>query len=341
MIPELIGLDYKSASPEIRKQFYLSSSKIKEIYETLVEPVVILSTCNRTEFYFLSNNEFETAEEKLSKIFGSRGIPHCCFYKKQGQEVVNHLLEVAVGLHSMLLGENEILGQIETTYQIASEIFPDGYDLTIFREAIKTARRIRERTKIGTHSVSLTSLTVKEICRSYPAMHGFKVLVLGQGTIATKLARALKYQGFNVTLLTRRIPETPIQDVDYCQWNRLASSLQEHPIIIAATTAPHTLIREEHAPWVKDKLLIDLAFPYNIDRKLTQTEDCVIRDLDYFRQCSEVNLTKKRNSAQAALSLCRIATIRICDKLKIGEGISRHGCHEQQSRLRSFGDAQS
>lgn len=317
MGPSLIGLDFKSAPPEIRQRFHLSSSKVEEIYRTFAKPVIVLSTCNRTEIYLWDQAARETIWQTLQTIFPDKEIPLGCFYEKHGREAVQHLMELAVGLHSMLLGESEILGQIETAYRIASENSAMMGDLgEVFRETLKAARKIRERSRIGAHSTSQTSLAVKEICRSYPSQ-GTKVLVLGQGAMASKLARALCYQGFKVTILARRITENPIQDVNYYQWNLLIPKLQEHSVIIAATTAPHTLIREEHIPWVRGKLLLDLAFPYNIERNLARKADCTIRDLEYFRKCSEANLGKKRNAAQAAMSLCQVAALRICDKLSI------------------------
>lgn len=323
MALSVIGIDFYSAKPEVRARFHLSAKQIDYLYQWMHEPMIILSTCNRTEIY--SDCPQQDPEvflgDLLRRIFPGQRITFDDFYFYQDCAAVRHLLELATGLRSMLLGETEIKGQIEKAVQTACERVGDLRELgQIFRSALGFAKEIRNRSKLGEHSTSLTSLVVKAIEQFTGSMSGRCIAVLGQGEIASKLARALTYHGCSLQIVTRRLDNRNVQGANYLSWDHLEQALVDAEIVIAATSAPHTLIHEEHARVLQGKLLIDLAFPRNIETSLVEKAHCTLWDLEHFKQLSEANLGKKRSAAKVAEIMCYDAALGVWAKVQSSHG---------------------
>jgi glutamyl-tRNA reductase len=323
MAPSLIGIDFNSAAPEVRERFHLSAKRIADLYQLIQVPMVILSTCNRTEIY--ASSPLQEADlfmqDLLSRIFPGETIPIDDFYLVHGEDAIRHLLELATGLQSMLLGETEIKGQIEKAFQTALQLSDDLGELAkVFRLAQSFANAVRTRSKLGEHSTSLTSLVVKAVEALDQPMAGLQVAVLGQGEIASKVARALSYHGCSLRIVTRRFAARDLRDADYLGWDRLEEALADSAIVIAATSAPHTLVHNEHARLLQGKLLIDLSFPRNIETSLIETAGCTLWDLEYFKSLSEANLERKRSAAKVAEAMCCDGAMRIWEKINRGHG---------------------
>lgn len=314
---QVIGIDFHSAPSEYRKTFHLTLKQLTDIYQRDLFPVetIILSTCNRTELYFYTNRPVSFYWEILKVFNDQQPVKRDFFYHFSGQEVILHLLELATGLQSMIIGETEILGQIAGAYEIPGKLGKETPVLsTLIKKVLQFARHIRVQSGIGKHSTSLTTLLMKELKNHYGNTAERRALVLGNGEIAQKTIQVLLYNGIQTTMLTRKRLEKPFNFVgDFAAvygYENLLQLIEVADVIIAATSAPHLLIKEEHRPFLSDKLLIDFSFPRNIDPALSQNSN-PIWDLDYFGVISRQNLQLEQEAAVKAKILCKQASLKI------------------------------
>jgi glutamyl-tRNA reductase len=309
----MIGIDFNSAASEYRRVFHLSLKQLTALYQKDLFPAetIILSTCNRTEFYFYGNHPADFYWKLIEVLNNDQSVQREMFYQYQAEAVILHLLELAVGLKSMIIGETEILGQIATAGELPAKLGKKSPVLSrLFIKSLLFARRIRVQSGIGGHSTALTTLLVKELKHYYGKLVNRPVLVLGNGEIAQKAAQVLLYNGLRVTVLTRKNlwkPSAIIGDITVVYgYENLPQFITANDILIAATSAPHLLIREEQRPILSGKLMIDLSFPPNIDPALSQSGN-PIWDLDYFGALSRRNLELEQLAVVKADCLCKQA----------------------------------
>lgn len=319
----VIGVDFTSATPETRAAFHLTPSQIIQIYQQEQLPEsLILSTCNRTEFYFLGLESVQTGLRFLETVFGKSINPEQ-FYIYQESEAWLHLLELAVGLKSMIVGETEILGQIQAALQLRRGFGRFGREQGRgFERIIAAARRIRQQTNIGGFSSSLYTLVMRELKRVSPRFDNLSALILGNGVIARKLAQTFRNHRLATTILSRgngikrhAQPQPVLDDVKMVfGYDHLHDLLAAHSVIVAATAAPHYILKPEHSGLLQGKILIDLAFPRNIDPVLGLSDSCRLWDLEHFALISRANLKSKTEAVAAAKMLCASALERIVKK---------------------------
>ncbi|HPT87974.1 MAG TPA: hypothetical protein PL004_08995 [Bacillota bacterium] len=320
----VLGIDFNSAPPEIRARFHLTSSQIAEVYNLHVIPVpmMILSTCNRTECYMMGSETTEKSFAHLEKVF-DESIERRYFYHYAGTEAWLHLLELAVGLKSMLIGETEILGQLQDAIQWS--VNHGGMTREhqqVLGQIVAAARRIRHQTKIGGFSSSLYTLILRELKESQKNLDGLRVLTLGNGVIARNLVQALCHHGVSTTILARNggkkhgKPQPVIPGVRIVfGYDHLPGLLREHQVIVTATAAPHYLVKAEHRELLQGKCLIDLSFPRNIDPLLGRNGGCQLLDLEYFACLSAANRLHKAQAVIDARNQCLASLNRIILKL--------------------------
>lgn len=317
----LIGIDFNSAAEAVRAACHLSPGQIERIYQNHSGPaeLLILSTCNRTEFYFYGLDKRQ-AWRRLEKIFEGLWPERKNFYIYQDQAVCLHLMELATGLKSMLIGETEILGQVRAAWQRYLQSIPGNGQLgELFRKGLSYARRIRQQTDIGGYSASLTTLVIKTLKKAGARLRDESVLILGNGPLGQKLARIFLAHDLPTVILTRglgvkRRPR-PQQLIDGVRivfgYDHLERLLLSHSIVVAATGAPHYVLKREHARLLEGKFLLDLAFPRNIDPVLADIARGKIWDLDYFGKMSEANRQNKVVAIAEARCRCIVAAEQI------------------------------
>ena len=324
----LVGIDYNSAAHQVRARYHLTRQRIAAIYseKSVPEETVILATCNRTEFYFWGTGRAEEAFGYLQGIYQEDLNPQG-FYYYSGETALLHLLELAVGLKSMLVEGTEILGQIETARQVASQFRERRLFLgELFQRVITAARRIRHKTNIGGYSSSLSTLVLRELKQLGVALPQRTALILGNGEIGQKLAQAFHYQNIATTILTRgagskkRVKPCKLVEgvTTVFGYEHLEELLAQHDTVIAATAAPHYIIKPELCRGLAPKVVIDLAFPRNVDPAIGNLQHWALWDLEYFARLEAANRQKKAKAIKSAQELCRQARQRIATALGTG-----------------------
>ncbi|HBF38256.1 MAG TPA: hypothetical protein DDW50_13155 [Firmicutes bacterium] len=314
---QMIGINFHSAPPEYRKLFHLTFNQLTEVYQQDLFPAetLILSTCNRTEFYFYANRSVPFCWELLKVFTDQQSVKREFFYQYSGQEVIFHLLELSTGLRSMIIGETEILGQIAGACEVPGKLGRETPILSaLFKKTLQFARRIRVQSLIGKHSTSLTTLMMKELKHHFDDPAQQRVLVLGNGEIAQKTIQVLLYNGLQTMMLTRKRLAKPLDFVGDLTpvygYENLPRLMMANEVIIAATSAPHLLIKEEHRLLLSGKLLIDFSFPHNIDPALSKNGN-FLWDLDYFGAISRRNSQLEQLAVMKAKALCQQASGKI------------------------------
>lgn len=241
---------------------------------------VLLNTCNRSELY--STDDIECNG----------------FRKAEDIEAAKHLFVVACGLDSMVLGENEILGQVRQAYKTArSEGHCSKILSNVFESACRLGGRVRAKTKISDGKTSIASLAVDYVLGQdqYPVG---EVLVVGSGTMGSKIACALKNKKIKQIFLANRRMERAKwlaekvggKVVDY---GRISEFLGKTSVVFTATGAPHPIIRPEMLSAGARVLFVDLGMPYDVSDEVGDLENAEVVRLDYFRGIAEKNALKK------------------------------------------------
>lgn len=300
----LVGANHRTAPTAVRERVALGASD-SSLVATLREeigPVVVLSTCNRTEIYcWIAGRPKRAAGTVARSLAAHAGIaagalePH--LYMALGGEAARHVMRVAAGLDSLVLGEAEILGQVRAAWQQAQAAGHLGSGLdSLFRRAVTVARRIRAETGLSYHP-SIAALAVQIADRELGGLAGRRVAVLGAGATGKSVTRELLGAGARVLLVNRsaaRAAEVAATlrtrfasaAMDVAPLDQLAESLRDCDAVIAATASPEpvvgsaTVAEAMAARAGRPLLLLDVAVPRDVDPAVRAVPGARLLDMD-------------------------------------------------------------
>ncbi len=340
----VLGLNHKSAPVEVREKLALSPSRLAQALQALRAPLAdsaiaeaaILSTCNRAEFYVLGSAQAAAQLERFLAEQLAPGFdlePH--LYGFEGAEAVRHLLRVACGLDSLVLGESEIQGQVKSALSSSREAGACGPILDeLFRRAIAGGKRARSETAIGRGALNVGSAAVELARQIFGPLAGHTVLILGAGKMSSLTAQHLVSSGARRILVANRTYERaaelanlfahrdardttsreflagiPGAQAQAVTWDEFPRRLVEADIVISSTRAPHLVLQHEHvltamrARHGRPLFLIDIAVPRDIDPRAHQIENVFLYDID------DLAAVVESNRAQRAAELSRVEAI--------------------------------
>jgi glutamyl-tRNA reductase len=289
------GISHKTAPVELREQLAVKQSEIVDLAFVLkcfghLDEIVLLSTCNRIEIYGTLRHATRHIKSLLQLLCPERRDldPHIYLY--EGAVAVRHLLSVAAGLDSMILGETEIIGQIKNAYEIARNAGLTGGVLNrLFQRAFQATKEIRTRTGIGRGTVSIKSTAVELIRKTDLSQQS--IMVLGAGEMAECCLRLLVKKGARSILVANRSFDRAIDlAIQYGgQAVCLGDCLFEMPdvdVVIAATSSAETLLYRDDIERLMEArrhrplLLVDLAVPRNIEPTVGGLENVSLYNID-------------------------------------------------------------
>ena len=275
-------------------------SKFKE-YSGLDE-CVILQTCNRVELFGTGKN---CNIEKIKKTWASlAGLEESAFLDalelSKDEEVYNHLLKLTSGLDSMVVGEEQILGQIKDSITTARTIKASGERLnTLFDKSVRIGTRIRNTTGINKGGISVGSMAVKLAEENIDNLKSKQVLLIGTGEVSTLVAKSLSRRGYQFKVTSRTLQRsnafcetmggTPVKFED------ILSSFQKYDVIFVATTAPYFLvsydkIREAISEKHSGMMILDLSNPRTVDERVATILGIKLLNLDQIAEMVDKNL---------------------------------------------------
>jgi glutamyl-tRNA reductase len=331
----VVGLSHRTAPVEIRERLSipeqsLEASLLRLRSDEQVLEASILSTCNRLEIYTLLRHPDDGIEAVGSFLTQVSGLsleelgPHLFTYHHE--EAVAHLLRVAAGLDSLVLGEGQILSQVKKMVRLGQEYRSVGPILNrLLNQAVSTGKRVRTETNLGTGAVSISSAAVELAQLKVGQARGLdelvslehqQVAVVGAGRMARLLLQHLQSKGCRgVVLLNRTVaraealaadfPQLPVQcrpltDLDHC--------LSTCSLVFTSTAAEEPVIttsRLEHLNRRSSLMLIDIGVPRNISSDVSQLAGVESFDVDDLQEVVARNQEARREMAAEAEVLLR------------------------------------
>lgn len=317
----LLSISHKAAPVTIREFFGFSVAEQKDMMERLcqqkiIEECVILATCNRTELYVYSKSKsqdvFRVMKKALLVAAGQEENDEITKYiwRYYGESAIHHLFQVAAGLDSMVIGEDQILGQVKQAHETARNMGRcKTYLNTLFRDCVTGAKKVKTATDLSRASVSTASLAIKAAATQLGGLEHKKVMIIGaSGKIGSILLKNLQgIQGIDlyVTTRNRSLSKKIHGDVGYSEveYDDRYSYIEEMDVIASATASPHyTILYNEIKEYVatRQKVFLDLAVPTDIESKIGTIEGYSYFNMDDFNFVAQSNNEKKKKAAQMA-----------------------------------------
>lgn len=307
--------------------------------------VALLSTCNRTEVYALTEGDGSGLVEWLAMYPEGSTDLSAYLYQHRGVQAVQHLFRVAAGLDSMVLGEPQVLGQVKQAWVTArAQGTLHGPLDRLFQHAFATAKRARTDTRIGAHPVSVASAAVRLAQNVFARLDESTVLLIGAGETIELAARHLS-EGKVRRLLVANRTLVHAQDIATrhggvaLPLSELNRHLAEADVVFSATASRETVVKRvqveaalatrRHRPM----LLVDLAVPRDVDPDVAQLKDAYLYTVDDLERAVEDNRRSRRESAAEAEAIIELQAARFIEALDA----SMH--HAPLKRLRAHGDA--
>ena len=321
-MPLLItGISHHTASLEIREKIAITrldyDKRVKELLALDgVEEVVVVSTCNRTEIYSVGQKNSPSQVRHWLQAKGgltdTEIDKHC--YVHERQHAVHHLFRVAGGLDSLVLGESQIVGQLKEAWQMSNAA--GGVEKVLdrlFQHAFATGKRIRSKTRIGDHPVSVAYTTVMLARQIFGDLASKTVILVGAGEMVELCGRHLHDKGLKSLIIANRSIERANELAE--QFDALATSLDKLPeilhkadILISSTASLEPVL---HANSVKAALkqrrnqpmfLVDIAVPRDIHPDVSKLGNVYLYTIDDLQKVVDENLSKRTEAAEAASS---------------------------------------
>ncbi|WP_185736650.1 glutamyl-tRNA reductase [Candidatus Nitrosopumilus sp. SW] len=304
---------FRNSPIHILEQFTIKD--IEEAYEQFkrhsgLDECVIIQTCNRIELFGKSKNQ---EIDKIKKTWASlTELEEQVFDEnmevEENQNALHHLLKLTSGLDSMVLGEEQILGQIKNSITSAREKKASGQHLnTLFDKAIKIGTRIRNSSGIGKGGISVGSMAVKLAEENIDELKTKKTLLIGTGEVSTLVAKSLQRRGyaFDVTSRTLSRSETFCETMggNPVKFEEVLSGFDNYDVIFVATTAPYFLVTYERiTEAMKDKnkgmMILDLSNPRTVDEKVATIGGVKLMNLDQIAEMVEKNMNARLNKVK-------------------------------------------
>ncbi len=316
-----VGLNHKTASVEIREQVAFKEREIPDALEKLlaypgVREAVVLSTCNRTEVYAEvedGHDSFDLISDFMASYHDIPQrdlLPH--LYTGEELDAVMHLFNVASSLDSLVLGEQQILGQVRKAYRIASEADATGKVLNkLFHQALSVGKGVRAETDISKSHVSLSTVAVDLAKRVFDDLENRTVLVLGAGEMSELTARYLAENGVASILVANRTHDRALLlanelNGQAMRFDDLETGLALADIVISSTAAPGYIMHPDMIERARRKrrgrmlLIVDLALPRDIDPACGDFEDVFVYSIDDLHGIAQENQASRELAAQEA-----------------------------------------
>lgn len=316
----VVGLNHRSAPIEVRETVAFANDVQRDAVSALkaaadADEVVLVSTCNRTEFYVRGTDESVAARARAwlaNTPSAKRFALDQHLYQYAGDEATRHAFRVASGLDSMILGEPQILGQVKHAVKVAHDAGALAGPLDrLFQETFQVAKRVRSETDIGATSTSMTAAALKFAQQLFGDLQDSRVLLVGVGEMislaATHFAAA---KPRSITVANRTIArgrELAAQfSASAIALSELTERLHEFDIIITSTASSLPIIgkgmveqalkRRRHKPI----FMVDLAVPRDIEAAVSELGDVFLYTLDTLGKVIEQNLATRKDAVAQA-----------------------------------------
>ena len=333
---QLFGINHKTSVISEREKFIINESNqiildnhLKKIFKDDFESFFGISTCNRTEIYFVGKKGiiYEVFKEVL-KILDINNIPKKCFYFLTNHNALAHMCKVASGIDSQVLGEQEIFGQFKTAFKKSSEHNMVGKKLSFLtKKVIEITKIARTNTEIGLNPLSVSGLTIKLIKNIFEKPDKQNVLVVGAGFLALSVMDNLFRSGINnINSVNRSIKNIKLgngYEIVSSALDTLHDQLKLCDIVVASATAEIPLIGkgaiENALSFRKNKpiLIIDLGVPRNVEDEIRNIEQAYLFSIDDIEKITQDNFGQRSIEAEKAMNIIAIESKKALESFEL------------------------
>ena len=310
----MIGTDFKKAAVTVRERIFFDERKRLAFLSMVLRPgscvkeAVVFSTCNRMEVYVMTDNVAEAKAlilDALAEIHQvERIMLSAVMYAFRCEEAVLHLFRVASGLESMVLGENEILGQVREAYQKCAEAGSVQRGLKrLFEKSIQIGKFVRTRTAINEGSYSVSSVSFDLMLQKTEQYRHKKMLIIGTSKMGVGfIEKSRKHHLNDITIVNRT--EAKAQELSeryHCKtfaFDELNARFRDYNVIYAATGAKSYILTNNDSKdggGSKEPILIlDVGVPRNVDPELGKRDEITLISIDDLKSITQHNLQKRQ-----------------------------------------------
>ncbi len=318
----VVGLSHKTAPVEVREKLSIQEAKMEGAIAQLcsyphIEEVAILSTCNRLEIYIVAT-ETEQGVREVSQYLSELGqlpLHHLRqhLFTLLHQDAVMHLMRVAAGLDSLVLGEGQILAQVKNTHKLGQQYKGIGRLLNrLFKQAITAGKRVRTETSIGTGAVSISSAAVELAQMKVQNLAAYRVAIVGAGKMSCLLVKHLLAKGaVNISILnrsSRRCEELasqfPEAKLSLCPLSEMMRVIAESDLVFTSTSATEPVLDRAKLEATlepnRSLMLFDISVPRNVAADVNELENVQAFNVDDLKAVVAQNQESRRQMAMEA-----------------------------------------
>ncbi len=324
----VIGVNHVSASIEVRERLAFSPAQVAAALRAWQERMsafeaVLLSTCNRTEFYVASEvDELPSTETLLKFLLEQQGTANqelplaSQIFSLDGFDAVEHLFAVSASLDSMVLGEAQILSQVKAAYQLALDAESVG-PLThgMFQTALRTAKRVATETELHRRRVSIPSIAVVDFAlRIFERLDDKRILVFGAGDMAAETVRYLiDHGGKSITVLNRNRERAEELAKTFngkvADWDQRLPKLVDADVVVSTTGAPEPIVSRRDFKSIEPQrsgrslFVLDLAIPRDFEPSIGDLPEVFLYSIDDLQEACARNRTERDRELPKAVQI--------------------------------------
>lgn len=317
-----LGINHKTAPVEIRERVSFAPERLAEAIEqacdnATLDEVAILSTCNRTELY--CRLEGDGSEKLLAWLADYHQVERSqlseCIYEHWDLSAARHMMRVASGLDSLVLGEPQILGQLKNSFSASQDVGRAHSELArLFRHTFSVAKQVRTETSIGQNPVSVAYASVSLAQHIFADLAESRALLIGAGETIELVARHLKNAGIkSITIANRTLARAAVLADEVngraVEFASIPDELANADIVISSTASQLPILgkgsvesalkKRRHRPM----FMVDIAVPRDIEHEVGDLEDVYLYTVDDLTEVIEENQRSRLDAAQEAEKL--------------------------------------
>ncbi|MFI8009813.1 glutamyl-tRNA reductase [Acinetobacter sp. ABJ_C4_1] len=347
-----LGVNHQTASVELREQIAFNAERLSNLlaeqrYHESLKDLVVVSTCNRTEVYAMA----EDAESLLKWLADANNIDvkqlihHV--YRYENAQAITHLMRVASGLDSLMLGEPQILGQVKSALALSKEAQTVSPELnSVFEYAFYAAKRVRSETAVGSHAVSMGYAVAQLALQVFSKPERLTVMVVAAGEMNSLVAKHLAEMGVAKIIICNRSRERADQlaqeiahrvEVEIIDFSALSENLYRADVVSSCTGSLHQVIAYADVKSALKKrryqqmLMVDLAVPRDIDPKVESLDGVYLYGVDDLQSVIDENLAQRRQAAVEAEVMVNQLATQLITHQKVKEAGSTIHAYRQHS----------
>ena len=316
-----IGMNHDTAPVELRELLSFSGDSLDGVIKAVmdirdIKESLVISTCNRVEIIFTTDNEKDAQESVMDFLSQHSGVERdnllSAMYIKTGSEAIRHIFRVSSSLDSMIVGEPQILGQVKEAYRHAVKHRAPSVMLNrLVHRCFYLAKKIRTETGISESAVSISFAAVELARKIFGDLHGKKAMLIGAGEMAELASTYLMDNNLGEILVANRTLGRAVELAEHFHGKPISleeinDQLLGVDIVITSTASTDPLISYENVKRVmkgrknRPLFFIDIGVPRNVDPKVNKIENIFVYDIDDLKGIVEKNREKRRGEAAKA-----------------------------------------